>query len=114
MTGDFEVTVSLNPAHVELPELLTDHQAVIIREDGANTISEDGIGTGPFKLNTKDYAGVTEVVAHDDYWNGPPGVASASIIAIPEWEDRVQALLSGQIDFLSYETGNIDQFEDNT
>lgn len=112
-SGDYEVTVSLDPANVDFPELLTAYQAAIMRENGGETIAEDGIGTGPFKLDVKDIAGVTELLAHDDYWGGSPGVASASIIAISDSEARVQAMLSGQIDFLDVSSDQIALFEGN-
>ncbi|MEM7030975.1 MAG: ABC transporter substrate-binding protein [Chloroflexota bacterium] len=112
-TGDYEVTISLDPPNVDLPELLTAYQSAIMRENGADTIAEDGIGTGPFKLDSLDAAGVTELVAHDDYWAGHPGAATASIIAISDSEARVQAMLAGQIDFLGVGADQIALYEGN-
>ncbi|MEM7535350.1 MAG: ABC transporter substrate-binding protein [Chloroflexota bacterium] len=112
-TGDHEVTVSLDPPNVDLPELLTAYQAAIMRENGGETVAEDGIGTGPLMLESLDIAGVTEVVSHDDYWDGLPGVASASIIAISDSEARVQAMLSGQIEYLVVSPDQLLLFEGN-
>lgn len=100
IVSDYEIKFNLDPPNVDFPELLTAYQAAIIRENGGETIAEDGIGTGPFKLSNLDFPGVTDLEAHDDYWAGPPAAASASIIAISDAEARVQAMLSGQIDFL--------------
>lgn len=100
IVNDYEVVFNLEPANVDFPELLTAYQAAIIRENGGETIAEDGIGTGPFKIENLDIAGVTDLVAHDEHWAGPPASATASIIAISDGEARVQAMLSGQIDFL--------------
>ncbi len=111
--SDYQVKISLDPPNIDLPELLTAYQAAIMRENGGETIAEDGIGTGPFKLESLDIAGVTDVVAHDDYWAGPPGVASASISAISDSETRVQAMLSGQIDLLAIGSDQIGLFEGN-
>ncbi|MEM7033413.1 MAG: ABC transporter substrate-binding protein, partial [Chloroflexota bacterium] len=111
--SDYEVKVSLDPANVDLPELLTAYQAAIMRENGADTVAEDGIGTGPFKLDVLDIAGVTEVVSHDDYWGGLPAAATASIIAISDSEARVQAMLSGQIDMLLVGPDQLALFEGN-
>ncbi|MBV7332016.1 ABC transporter substrate-binding protein [Chloroflexi bacterium TSY] len=111
--GDYTVKISLDPANVDFPSLLVAYQAAIIRENGGGTIAEDGIGTGPFKLETLDFAGSTEVVAHDDYWAGSPGTASASIIAIPDSVARTQAMRSGQIDLLEISWEQAALFEGN-
>jgi len=113
VVSDYEIVANLEPANVDFPEILTAYQAAIMREGGAETISEDGIGTGPFKLDSLDIAGVTELVAHDEYWNGPPASATASIIAISDGEARVQAMLSGQIDFLGVTAEQIELYEGN-
>ena len=42
------------------------------------------------------------LVANPDYWEGAPGVDEIKIIAIPDAQARVQALLSGQIDMLRH------------
>lgn len=113
--SDYEVRVSLDPANVDLPELLTAYQSAIIRENSGDTIGEDGIGAGPFKLANLDFPGVTDLAAHDDYWGGPPKVASASIIAISDSEARVQAMLSAQIDFLDdVSSDQLPLFESNS
>ena len=101
IVNDYEVIIKLEVANVDMPDLLSNFQAMIIRDGGGETIDEDGIGTGPFMLADFDPAFVTEVVAFDDYWNGPPGSASASIIAISDNETWVQALLAGQVDEVS-------------
>ncbi len=113
VVSDYEVVANLDPANVDFPELLTAYQAAIMRENGGETIGEDGIGTGPFKLSSLDIAGVTELVAHDDYWNGLPASSTASIIAISDNEARVQAMLSGQIDYLDVSAEQLALFEGN-
>lgn len=111
VTGDYEVVVSLDPANVDFPEILTAYQAAIMRDGGAETIAEDGIGTGPFKLSNLDIPGVTDLVAHDEYWGGPPASGSASIIAISDGEARVSAMLAGQIDWLGVTSDQVSLFE---
>ena len=113
VVGDYEVVFNLEPANVDFPEILTAYQAAIMRENGAETIAEDGIGTGPFKVENLDIAGVTDLVAHDEHWAGPPAAASASIIAISDGEARVQAMLSGQIDFLGISSEQTALFDGN-
>ncbi len=99
-TDDYEVTIGLNAPNVDFPLLLTDYRALIIRDGGGETINDDGIGTGPFKLIDFDIEGITTLEAFDDYWGGPPATAGVELIAIPDNEARVQALLAGQIDLL--------------
>jgi len=113
VVSDYEIVANLEPANVDFPEILTAYQSAIMREDGAETVAQDGIGTGPFKITSLDIAGVTELVAHDDYWNGLPASATASIVAISDGEARVQAMLSGQIDFLGVTAEQIELYEDN-
>jgi len=115
-TGDYEVTITLDPANVDLPELLTAYQAAIIRDGGGETITEDGIGTGPFKLASPDdvdFPGTTPLVSHDDYWAGMPKAATATIISISDAEARVQAMMAGQIDFLGISADQLLLFEGN-
>ena len=113
VVSDYEVIFKLSQANVDLPENLTSYQAAIIRADSGDTIAEDGIGTGPFMLETLDAAGITEVVAHDAYFEGPPGVSSASIIAISDNEARTQAMLAGQIDVVDADSETVRLFENN-
>ena len=64
--------------------------------------------TVKMKLNTSfadfpfDPEGTTVLKANPDYWEGAPGVAEVHVIAIPDGEARVQALLTGQIDMNRY------------
>jgi len=109
----YEINIILDSSNVDFPELLTDHQAAIIRDNAASTINEDGIGTGPFMRKSKDFSGLTEVLSHDGYWGGLPGVRSINIRAMSEWNDQVQAMLNADIDFINIGNSNTTQF-DNT
>lgn len=111
VVSDYEVVVKLDPPNVDLPEILTAYQAAIMRDGGAETVAEDGIGTGPFMLSNLDIAGVTDLVSHDDYWGGLPASESASIIAISDGEARVSAMLAGQIDWLGVTSDQVSLFE---
>ena len=59
-----------------------------------------GIGTGPFIVEKFDPEGTT--VLNPNYWEGAPGLSEVHVIAIPDGEARVQALLTGQIDMNRY------------
>jgi len=57
-------------------------------------VLETGMGSGPFKLETLDVEGITVLVANDDYWDGPPGVAAIEIYGIADVEAMTTALLA--------------------
>ncbi len=92
------VRMKLSAPYADLPLQLMDYRLRIIPEGSGDSIATSGIGTGPFKLEKFDAAGVTVLSANNDYWEGPPGVARMEIIGIPDAQARVQALLSGQLD----------------
>ena len=94
------VRVSLSAPHADFPMLIMDYRIRMTPEGSGDTIGQTGIGTGPFILETLDPEGTTVLKANPDYWEGPPGVETVEIIAIPDAQARVQALLSGQIDML--------------
>jgi peptide/nickel transport system substrate-binding protein len=96
---DFTVVFNLSQPVVDFPSLLMDYRARVIPEDGLEDILTSGNGSGPFILETLDVEGITVLVANDDYWGGPPGVAAVEIWAIADQEAGIQALLAGQVDF---------------
>ena len=97
---DLTVVFNLKSGHADFPLLLVDYRARMIREGSLDTIEENPIGTGPYKLERFDYDGTTVFVVNDDYWRGPPGLAVIEVIAMADSEARVQALLADQIDFI--------------
>ena len=99
--GDNQVTIGLSAPNIEFPQLLTDPRAVILRQNGGDTVDTDGIGTGPYRLSKLELTGITELTAFRNYRNGRPGVDEVAIIAIPDAESQVQAMEAGQIDMLN-------------
>ena len=96
------VKISLSAAHADFPMLIMDYRIRMTPSGSGDTIAKTGIGTGPFILETLDPEGTTVLKANPDYWEGAPGVDTVKIIAIPDAQARVQALLSGQIDMLRH------------
>jgi peptide/nickel transport system substrate-binding protein len=90
-----------------------DYRARVVPKDGFPAVLETGIGSGPFKLDTLDVEGVTVLVANDDYWDGPPGVARVEVPGIVDTEAIITALLAGQVDFQDVELENSKRFEGN-
>ena len=92
------VVFNLNSPFVDLPLLLADYRMGIIGEGSLPNIEENPNGTGPFKLVKRDIYGTSVFAAHDDYWDGKPGLAAIEFIGIAAAEAQTQALLSGQTD----------------
>ena len=96
------VKMVLNTSFADFPLLLTDYRLRMIPEGSGDTIGKTGIGTGPFMVEKFDPEGTTILKANPEYWEGAPGVAEVHVIAIPDGQARVQALLTGQIDMNRY------------
>ena len=96
------VKMKLSTSFADFPLLLTDYRLRMIPEGSGDTIGQTGVGTGPFMVDKFDPEGTTILKANPDYWEGAPGVAEVHVIAIPDGEARVQALLTGQIDMNRY------------
>ena len=96
---DFTVVFNLTAPVVTFPLTVMDYRARVVPVDGLPGVLETGMGSGPFKLETLDVEGVTVLVANDDYWDGPPGVAAIEVYGIADVEAQVTALLSGQLDW---------------
>ncbi len=96
------VKIILSAAHADFPMLIMDYRIRMTPSGSGATIGKTGIGTGPFILETLDPEGTTVLKANPNYWEGAPGVDTVKIIAIPDAQARVQALLSGQIDMLRH------------
>lgn len=96
---DFTVVFNLNQPVVDFPLIVMDYRARVLKEGSFPDILETGIGSGPFKLEKLDVEGVTVLVANDDYWDGPPGVAAIEVYTIADVEAAIQATQAGQIDF---------------
>ena len=96
--GPHRVRIHLDGPFADLPLQLMDFRMRIIPEGSGDTIAQTGIGTGPFMVERFDPDGITLLKANPDYFEGPPGVAAMEVIAIPDAQARLQALLGGQID----------------
>jgi peptide/nickel transport system substrate-binding protein len=98
------VEIALGSPHADLPLLLMDYRVRIVSakyKDGSlDVANESGIGTGPFQLVKFDPQGTTTLKAYPGYWEGKPAVDEVQIFDIADQQARVQAMLSGQVDWL--------------
>ena len=90
----------LTTPFADMPLVLTDYRLMMVPDGSGDTIKTTGIGTGPFKIEKLDPQGTTVLVANNDYFDGPPGVAKMEIIGIPDEQARFQALMGKQIDLM--------------
>jgi peptide/nickel transport system substrate-binding protein len=110
---DFTIVFNLTQPVVTFPLNVMDYRARVMPVDGLPGVLETGMGSGPFKLETLDVEGVTVLVANDDYWDGPPGVAAIEVYGITDLEAQTTALLSGQLDWLGVTYEQSQRFEGN-
>ncbi|MCK5315887.1 MAG: hypothetical protein KAJ53_12220, partial [Anaerolineales bacterium] len=96
---DFTVTFNLTQPVVDFPLIVMDYRARVFKAGSFPDVLESGMGSGPFKLETLDVEGITVLVANDDYWDGPPGVAAIEVFTIADTEAAIQATRAGQLDF---------------
>ncbi len=103
-TDDNTVVFKLDQSHADFPLIIMDYRARILKDGtGEDVIKTEGIGTGPYMLETLDAEGTTVLVSNDDYWRGAPGAAKVEIIGIADAEASFQAIQAGQIDL--FDTG---------
>jgi peptide/nickel transport system substrate-binding protein len=107
------VRIILEAPHAGLPLLLLDYRVRIIPEGSGPTITENPVGTGPFRIESFDPEGTTTIVAYDGYWEGRPLLDKIQFTAIPDAEARNQAMLAGQLDYNGLTADQAPLFADN-
>ena len=65
--------------------------------------AEDGslLGTGPFRIARWEAGKTATLVAHDQYWGGPPPAASVKFQIVPEIAARMAGLSAGDYDLIT-------------
>ena len=94
------VKMTLSAPYADLPLQLMDYRLRMIPSGSGDTIATTGVGTGPFRVESFTADGTSVLTANVDYWEGAPRIARIEIIAVPDAQARLQALLGGQIDVL--------------
>jgi peptide/nickel transport system substrate-binding protein len=113
VVDDHTAKIVLSSPHAGLVVLLMDYRVRMIPDGSGDTIGEQAIGTGPFRMETYDPEGRTVLVANEDYWEGRPKLDRIELIAIPDTEARTQALLAGQLDISSISRDQLPLFQGN-
>lgn len=110
-TGDLEVTYTLSQPNSAFPAALSRAPLGMVFEPAAAAADPDGystnpIGTGPFKIESRDIDNETVVVRNESYWlkdadgNQLPYLDQVSFRPIPDEQQRLDALLSGTVDVM--------------
>ena len=93
------LVIELHSPHSDLPSLLSAYQCYITPEGG--NPATDGIGTGPFRLETFRAGGRGRIFAFEDHFAGPPVLDEIEFYSIQDTQARANALIAGQIDLLA-------------
>ncbi|MDH3762037.1 MAG: ABC transporter substrate-binding protein [Gammaproteobacteria bacterium] len=96
-TGSHEVKATLSSPNADLPVLMGLYQAKIVQ----NGSTGDGIGTGPFVMESFQ-PGVKSVhVRNNNYFRNGPNLDAVEITAITDPVARVNALLAGDMQIVA-------------
>ncbi len=71
-----------------------------VGEKNDNKLSNDPIGTGPYKMVKWNKNSEISFEANENYWNGEPKTKKITYFIIPDNSTRVAALESGDIDLV--------------
>ncbi len=91
--GSHEVKAIMNTPNADLPVLLGLFQTKIVK----NGSTGEGIGTGPFKLESFEPGVKSTHIRNEDYWRDGANLEAIEITAITDPIARVNALISGDM-----------------
>jgi len=98
--GD-NVVVTLKNADADLPLLLSDYH-LIIQPNGGGEKPDDGIGTGPYKVEANEPGVRYMGTKYENHWNDQVGfVDSVEIVVMNDTTARISALQSGQVHIIN-------------
>ena len=96
---DFTVDFTLKVPNLRLPEQIVHPEGAIVERGKNFDTLQDG-GTGPFKVTDYKPGQTVDLDRFDGYWGPKPKVKHMSVRFLPDPQTRVQALRSGQVDFV--------------
>ena len=101
---DHTIVFNLNSPNVDFPLQLANRYFRMVPDGSGDDLDDNPIGTGPFKVESTDFDGVSVFSARDDYWAGSPLLGKITIVGIADSDAQVQAALAGQIDMAGWGT----------
>jgi peptide/nickel transport system substrate-binding protein len=96
----YQIQVALDAPDADFPLALTDHRLLMV-PDGFKDWAKP-VGTGAFVLDKFDPGTRISLKRAGDYWKEGRGhLDAAEIIVLGDWSERLDALLSGQVDIVN-------------
>jgi len=96
---DFTVDFTPTAPNLRLPEQIVHPEGAIVK-NGTHNDTAPYAGTGPWKYVSYTPAQTAVFERNDDYWGDKPKVKRMSIRFYPDAQTRLDALKSGQADFV--------------
>ena len=96
---DFTVDFTPTTPNLRLPQQIVHPEGAIVERGKDFETVPDG-GTGPFKVTDYKPSQTVDLDRFDAYWGTKPKVKHMAIRFLPDPQTRLQALRSGQVDFV--------------
>jgi len=98
---DYTVRMFLTRPDITLFPIMSDIVILDAETYDPETSGKNPVGTGPYVV--KDYVvnSYVSLEARDDYWGGPPAIKKVVFKNIPESAQKVNAIETGEVDFLT-------------
>lgn len=101
--GNDRITIRLNQSNADFIYYLGSYDAVVGPSKDGAVDWRSGVGTGPYVLKRFEPGVHTALSKNQDYYrNDRGGFEEMELIAINDEAARVTALISGEVDFVSY------------
>ncbi|MDZ5474546.1 glutathione ABC transporter substrate-binding protein [Bacillus sp. 31A1R] len=101
--SEFALTIKTKFPFAPLPNHLSHNAGSIIspaaiqaEKDGGKKVSENPIGTGPFKLDTWNTGAEIKFAKNEEYWGEKASVDTMSFVVVPEQATRVAMIETGE------------------
>ncbi|HVX28939.1 MAG TPA: ABC transporter substrate-binding protein [Nitrolancea sp.] len=114
VVDDLTVKFVLSSPYAPLPVMLGYNRCIVPKHllEGKDPnqpadFLKNPVGTGPFKFKQASPGTFLEVEANPDYFDGPPYLDGIVFKVIPDGNNRVAQILSGELDFTPIDTSQV-------
>ena len=102
VVDDRTVRVHTSPLNVAIPHILAMPPFFVLAANSDTEENEQGIGAGPYVLDSFERGVSLNYVPNPHYFGGKPGFESVRVISYADESLRVAALLAGDVDLIDY------------